>query len=134
MSKTSTTITGLRTKTPTASMYTIIEDSNYTGKTTIEDLVNSVIGGKENTTSYITELTSSGWSSTSPYTQTVTVPNLGASQNGIISIASTATPLQREAARNAMFYIQSQSSLSLTVAADGDKPSLNIPVEIILFS
>ncbi len=134
MSKTSTTITGLRTKTPTASMYTIIEDSNYTGKTTVGELVNSVIGDKESTTSYRTNLASSEWSSTKPYSQTITVPNLDATQNGIISVANTATSLQREAARSAMLYIQSQSALSLVVAADGEKPSLNIPVEIILFN
>ena len=57
---------------------------------------------------------------------------LGATQNGSISVAHSATFEQRESARDAMLSIISQENGKLTIAADGELPELDIPVYIIL--
>lgn len=79
-------------------------------------------------------LLSSAWTGESaPYTQTISVENLTAEQNGNISVSKNSTFEQREAARAAMLSVVGQQNGSLTIAADGDKPETDIPVDIILF-
>ena len=79
-------------------------------------------------------LTASAWSGVnSPYTQTIAVEGLGASQNGSISLAHNATTAQREAAREALLSVVGQAEGSITVVADGEMPDVDIPVLIVLF-
>lgn len=79
-------------------------------------------------------LLSSAWTGESaPYTQTISVENLTAEQNGNISVSKNSTFEQRKAARAAMLSVVGQQNGSLTIAADGDKPETDIPVDIILF-
>lgn len=68
----------------------------------------------------------------SPYSYRLSVPGMGANQNGNIAIASTATAGQKESARKALLSILSQEKNTLVIAADGAKPAEDIPVTIIL--
>ena len=80
-------------------------------------------------TSVNVTLTAVGWSGNA---QTVSVSGLGATQNGVVGIAATATQPQREAARAALLSVTAQAAGSLTITADGDKPSVNIPLTVTL--
>lgn len=77
-------------------------------------------------------LLASSWSSATPPTLTVAVSGLGAAQNGTIGVAKGATQEQRKAAAAAQVGIQSQAEGTLTLVADGTKPTINIPATVIL--
>lgn len=96
--------------------------------------IDTALGEKaDSSVSVLCTLLASAWSGVdAPYTQEISVDGLGANQNGTISIAHSATIEQREMARNAMLSIIGQSDGTLTVAADGEMPDLDIPVVIIL--
>lgn len=68
----------------------------------------------------------------SPYKQDIQIEGLTSERNGTIDISNSATAEQRELARNAMLFVCGQSSGVLTIAADGDCPTADIPVSIIL--
>lgn len=81
----------------------------------------------------IAMLYASQWSGTSaPYTQEISVTGLTATQNGVISLGQNATAKQRAEARKALLSVVGQSEGMLRITADGEKPSANIPVLIIL--
>ncbi len=67
-----------------------------------------------------------------PYTQELVVDGLLEEQNGNISIGQTATVVQRKAARDAILSITGQADGKLTITADGEKPSVDIPVVTVL--
>lgn len=78
-------------------------------------------------------LTAAGWAeSDGQYTQTIAVDGVTAEQNGLISVSQAASKEQREAARNAILDMLSQGEGSITVAAYGEKPTVNIPIELVL--
>lgn len=77
-------------------------------------------------------LQASAWSSANPPTLTVPVSGLGVAQNGTIGVAKSATQAQRKAAAAAQIGIQAQAAGSLTLVADGTKPTVNIPATVIL--
>lgn len=78
-------------------------------------------------------LTQSGWVGTeAPFAQTISVTGLKANQCGEIAVAQSATYAQRQAAREAMLAIIGQQAGSLTIAADGELPDCDIPVDIVL--
>jgi hypothetical protein len=78
-------------------------------------------------------LSAASWvGSSAPYTQALTVTGLGATQNGTISIAQSATATQRAAALKAKLSATGQAAGTLTVTADGTKPTVDIPVTVIL--
>jgi hypothetical protein len=84
-------------------------------------------------TSVSATLATASWvGSSAPYTQTLTVTGLGATQNGTISIAQSATATQRTAALTAKLSVTGQAAASLTITADGTKPTVAIPVTVIL--
>ena len=64
--------------------------------------------------------------------QVISVVGLEQNQNGIASLAQTITDDQLEAAIAASIFISSQSAGSLTFSCNGEIPSINIPVVIIL--
>ena len=65
-------------------------------------------------------------------TQTITIDGLTPEQNGVIGTAQNLTGLQIETVRAAGLYISSQGDGYLTIASDGETPSCDIPVLIIL--
>lgn len=103
------------------------QDSNMTK-------IDAVLGEKANSSVAVTAtLLASKWSGVeAPYTQTIAVEGLSASQNGSISVAQNATPEQRDIARCAMLSVIGQNENSLTIAADGDMPEFDIPVVVVL--
>lgn len=105
---------------PTASVNNILPDSN--GNITL--LISNSVSG--------TLATASWAGSSAPYTQTLTVTGLGATQNGSISVAQSATADQRAAASKAKLSVTGQAAGSLTITADGTKPTIDIPVTVIL--
>lgn len=73
-------------------------------------------------------LTAAGWTGESaPYTQTVAVAGLLADSFGEIGLSQGATDAQRAAARAALLSIQSQTDGAVTLIADGDKPTVDLP-------
>lgn len=66
--------------------------------------------------------------------QTITVGEIKADQNGIISTSQAITNDQLEAVKNADISVSSQNEGSLTLTAKGEVPACDIPVVILLFS
>jgi hypothetical protein len=78
-------------------------------------------------------LTSAGWlGSSAPYTQTVDIEGLAADANGTVGLAPTATAAQMEAAADAKLLVTAQAAGSITVSAFGDKPTINLPIQILI--
>ena len=108
------------------------QGTSNTGKFLAVDNDGSVVLKKASTYLYAT-LSADSWSGdTAPYQQSITVDGMEEEQNGNICISNSATTEQREAARNAALFIVSQSENTLTIAADGICPSVDIPVMITL--
>lgn len=80
----------------------------------------------------VTLLANAWTGANAPFTQVVTVEGLTASQNGIIDVAHDSTALQREIAREAILSVVGQEDGLLTIAADGEMPTDDIPMYIIL--
>ena len=78
-------------------------------------------------------LLASAWQGVdSPFTQTLSVEGLGAEQIGNIGLAQNATIIQRDAARMALLVVIGQTAETLTIAADGELPEVDIPVVVTL--
>ena len=78
-------------------------------------------------------LLASGWSgTTSPYTNTITVSGVTATNNVEVLIPSTITAAQAESWMSAGILCGSQEVDSITLKAYGDKPSIDIPIECII--
>lgn len=78
-------------------------------------------------------LLAAAWSGTdAPYTQELAVAGLSSTQNGNISIGQTATAAQRKAARDAILSVTGQADNKLIITADGEKPTVDIPVVTVL--
>ena len=98
-------------------------------KNTNNQWVSIPIGGT--TTTITATLTASGWSAGQ---QTISVTGVTADTNGVISLTQDVTTAQYEAARNAMLLVCGQATGTLTIATNGDTPTIDIPIVIILFS
>jgi hypothetical protein len=101
---------------------------------TLENSINDELQEYAPRSSYVAAtLAAASWTGdAAPYTQTITVDGLTAEQNGTIFIDYGATADEREAARNALLAVSGQAAGELTIAADGDKPDIDIPVRIVL--
>lgn len=99
-------------------------------------IIDRVLGEKASkSTSVEAVLLPSAWAGkTAPYTQEIEIDGMSAIQNGSISVAHTASPEQRQAARDAILSVVGQSDNRLVIAADGEMPELDIPVFIVLLS
>ncbi len=97
--------------------------------------IDVALGEKANKSVAITTtLMASAWAGIeAPFTQELSITGLAAEQNGEISIAHNATPLQRDIARSALLAVTGQSEGKLMIVADGELPEQDIPVSIILF-
>lgn len=96
--------------------------------------IDNALGKKANSSVAVSAvLVSTAWAGvTPPFTQTLVVEGLTATQNGTISVAHNATAEQREIAREAMLSVIGQEEGGLLIAADGEMPERDIPVYIIL--
>ena len=69
------------------------------------------------------------WTGGDPYVQTVTVTTVA--ENGFIAAAQTATASEVDALRNALVRITGQTATSISFAADGELPSVDIPLTLV---
>ena len=87
-------------------------------------IVNVLSGNKESIT-HVTSLTTSGWTGTAaPFTQTLTINGVLPTSNGIIGLPTTAT--------EASLRITTVGTNSITITARKKKPTIAIPVELII--
>lgn len=102
---------------------------------TLDGTVKEIIDSKANLSSAINvTIKASDWTGDSaPFSQEIIVDGLSATSNGMISLSHSASSDQREAARNAMFSIAEQDDNKITIIADGDIPTIDIPALIIIF-
>lgn len=77
-------------------------------------------------------LSASKWSNVAPYSQTIEVEEVTSDMNGVISIAPNVTTKQLEMVYGAVLRISNQTDGSITITADGDKPSCDIPLLLII--
>lgn len=104
----------------------------YTDLPFTDEKIYAAIGNKADASKTIElMLQASGWSDES---QTLISDDIKSdAQNGVISLSQSANDEEINAARSAMLRVVSQSAGSIIVKYDGEKPSINIPVSLILF-
>lgn len=76
-----------------------------------------------------TVLSGSGWVGGR---QTVAISGLTADQNGVVGLTQDISAAALEAVRAGELYVCSQAEGSLTIAADGEVPTRDIPIVVIL--
>ena len=96
--------------------------------------IDNALAQKANNSKFIDSvLKASAWTESDiPFTQTLMIDVLTASQNGIISVSQNITKEQLEEACAAKLYVSGQNEGSLTISAAGQLPKYDIPVTIIL--
>ena len=78
-----------------------------------------------------TTLAAASWSDG---TQTLSIPNLGAEQNGMIGLSDEIEDSLLTEAKEADLHIASQSAGSLVIEARGTQPAHDLPVVVVLFA
>ncbi len=73
-------------------------------------------------------LSAASWSGSGPYTQAVAIAGMTASKKAIAGLPATATSAQYLAALAALLHVTSQGTDTMTVTAEGDEPTIDIPV------
>ena len=74
-------------------------------------------------------LSAASWSgSAAPYTQAVAIAGMTDTKKAIAGLPHTATGAQFLAALDAQMHVTSQGTDTITVTAEGDKPSMDIPI------
>lgn len=79
-------------------------------------------------------LLAASWSDIAPYTQSISIEGLAVNQNGSIAIAPGATADQLQAAMDAVLSVSAQSDGGLTISAGHTKPSVDIPVVVVILN
>ena len=77
-------------------------------------------------------LASESWSSATPPTQTLTATGVTENNNIVVGLAPGITATQYDAAAAAKLVCTAQGANSITVTAYGTKPSVNIPIIVII--
>lgn len=83
-------------------------------------------------------LTAAGWTTVTSaegepyYTQTLTAEGVTVNRNGFVGISDTATREQYNAALSAILRKTAQGNGTLEITANGEKPTVDIPITVIL--
>lgn len=84
-------------------------------------------------TSFQHTLTAAGWvGEEAPYTQVASSGTNNKDANGYVALPQTATAAQIEAAQKARLRVSAQTFYQFTVTADGEKPTVDIPIQVTL--
>ena len=67
-----------------------------------------------------------------PYTQVASSGTNNKNANGYVALSQTATAAQIEAAQKARLRVSAQTFYQFTVTADGEKPTVDIPIQVTL--
>lgn len=85
-----------------------------------------------NSTAAVT-LSASGWKGSSPYTQTVAIPGVRAGVNWIYDVAGGATSEQRKQFIDVQIFDATPGGQdTVTFAAEGGRPTVDIPLKILI--
>ena len=73
-------------------------------------------------------LFASGWSGSGPYTQTVSISGANEDSFGNVGLPESETKAQRDEARGSNLFVSDVGAGTITVTADGSKPTIDIPI------
>ena len=92
--------------------------------------------GKAETATYTTTLTAAGWQGeAAPFTQVVSVAGVIGNNSQVVEVGlneENTTVEQRTVARAAMLAPTARAENSVTITADGEKPTIDLPVVIVI--
>ena len=96
--------------------------------------IDTALAGKAQRSAIINAtLTAGGWAGdAAPFQQVIAIDGLTAEQNGSASLAQNVSAEQLTAAKAASMRVSAQAEGTLTITADGDKPTVDIPIVVIL--
>ncbi len=78
-------------------------------------------------------LAAASWiGSEAPYTQTIAITGMTAAKKATVGLPATATSAQYIAALAALLHVTAQGAGTITVAAEGDMPEIDIPVLVFI--
>ena len=113
----------------------IINNRNYEGKDPIYAGVETYLRANSVTDSIELVLRANNWTSdTTPYHQQLVHAALANAADGIVNLSSTCTTDQIQAAEAARLIVSSQEGNKLNVLAYGTKPTVDIPLLILLIN
>lgn len=103
------------------------------GDTSNMEKIDQILGGMAATseTLHITLLATAWLGEAAPFTQVVGIESLEEEQNGVATMSPTATEGERACMRDALLSVSGQSNGSLVFLADGEKPTVDLPICVV---
>ena len=77
--------------------------------------------------------TSAGWSNATPPTQTITATGVTATNNIAVGEGASMTSAQRTAMQSAQLSCTAQGANSITLTCYGTKPTIDLPITVVVF-
>ena len=99
----------------------------------VDDLTTMIVNRLKSRTKDLTvTLLASGWGSTAPYSQTVSVDGVTTTSTQFVSLTSTSTTEQTTAIRAADLQDGGQALGTITLLAYGTKPTIDLPIRVCI--
>jgi hypothetical protein len=113
---------------------TVITQNTGTSKTMVmsQDAVTNSLSNKASTALYTGTLTSSGWSSSAPYTQTLNVSGILADDVPIVDVvlsSTSSTALSQLESWSCVSKIETAAD-SITATCFEEKPTIDLPIQL----
>ena len=111
-----------------------LSTNDYTNED--KDLVDTIPEKADKTIATSATLLSSGWvGDTSPYTQSISVSGITSDSSQVVEVggAENLTKEQYSAMVSAQLWAKSKQEGSITVEAKGEKPSVDLPVLVVIY-